>query len=165
MRYQVPQFVDIQDRIIGPLTLKQFLYYVVAALLLLPVYALADLGLFLALAIPVVGVAALFAHVRWRGQNFAELLANLMKYFTGDRLYIWRRQANAADIRISGEEYEEFSAEGAAARSTLDFIAQTLNTQGNVIEQDAADPMTEKSKATAAEREPTNITPDQSPAS
>ena len=28
MRYQVPQFTDIEDKIIGPFTIKQFVYVV-----------------------------------------------------------------------------------------------------------------------------------------
>jgi hypothetical protein len=26
MRYQVPQFIDVEDKVIGPLTIKQFIY-------------------------------------------------------------------------------------------------------------------------------------------
>ncbi len=144
MRYQVPQFIDIQDRIIGPLTLKQFLYYVVAALLLLPVYLLSDLGLFLSFAIPVLGITALFAHVHWRGQTFASLLLHGLHYFTGERLYIWRRMAESKEMPIAGGEYEEFVENLPPTASALDAIAQTLNTQGNIIAQDAADPLVEE---------------------
>ena len=143
MRYQVPQFIDIQDRIIGPLTLKQFLYYVAAVLLLTPVYLLSDLGLFLSFAIPVLGVTVLFAHVHWRGQTFASLLLHGFHYFTGGRLYIWRRVAGAAEMYIAGGEYEEFVENLPTTASALDAIAQTLNTQGNIIAQDAADPLVE----------------------
>ncbi|GAH87221.1 unnamed protein product, partial [marine sediment metagenome] len=31
MQFQVPQYIDIEDKVIGPFTIKQFLYIVVAA--------------------------------------------------------------------------------------------------------------------------------------
>jgi len=34
MQYQVPQFIEVEDRIIGPLTLKQFLYLAFAGAIL-----------------------------------------------------------------------------------------------------------------------------------
>ena len=147
MRYQVPQFVDIKDRIIGPLTLKQFLYYIVAGMLLVPVYLLADLGLFLSVAIPTLGVAAAFAHIRWHGQSFVSLLLSGLRYFTSERMYLWRREAGAGNIHIAGKEYEEFAGVVPITTSALDAVAQILNTQGNVIAQDAADPLLEEEGA------------------
>lgn len=144
MRYQVPQFVDIKDRVIGPLTLKQFFYYMVVGMMLVPVYFLANVGVFVTIAIPMLGVAALFAHVRWRGQSFASLLWYGSQYLTGERMYIWRRVAGAGDINISGSEYEEFSDIEFSTASALDTIVQTLNAHGNVIEQDATDPLLEE---------------------
>ncbi|MFH1353861.1 MAG: PrgI family protein [bacterium] len=147
MRYQVPQFVDIQDRIIGPLTLKQFLFYMAAGMLLVPVYFLSDLGLFLSVAIPTVGVAAAFAHIHWRGQTFASLLSHGLRYFTGERMYLWRREAGAGSVHIAGSEYEEFTEAVPITTSALDAVVQTLNTQGNIIAQDAADPLLEEEGA------------------
>jgi hypothetical protein len=143
MRYQVPQFVDIKDRIIGPLTLKQFLYYMAAGIFLIPVYMLSDLGLFLTVAIPVLGVAAAFAHISWQGQTFVSLLTNGLKYLTGERMYLWRREAEARDIHVTGSEYEGLTEEEMMTDSALDAVAQTLNARGNVIAQDETDPLLE----------------------
>lgn len=147
MRYQVPQFIDIKDRVIGPLTLKQFFYYMVVGILLVPVYLLADVGLFITIAIPMLGVAALFAHVRWQGQSFISLLSHGLQYFTGKRMYVWRRTAGTGAINITGSEYKEFTELEPLSVSALGAIAQTLNTQGNVIAQDAADPLVEEERA------------------
>lgn len=142
MRFQVPQFVDIKDKIIGPLTLKQFMYYVVAGLALVPVYMLVDLSLFITLAIPVLAMAVLFAHVRLAGQAFGAVLMSAFGYYAGERLYLWRRVDKVSIMKVEGEEYGGGLPDDDRLQvSSLRAIEQTLITQGNVIAQDAQDPM------------------------
>ncbi|MBI4022512.1 MAG: PrgI family protein [Candidatus Andersenbacteria bacterium] len=140
MRFQVPQFVDIEDKIIGPLTLKMFAYYAVAGMLLVPLYVSLDISLFITLGLPIVGVAALFAHVRIQGQQLIWVLVHATTFYVNPRVYLWRRGGLAYLMKIQGPEYEEIAAERENA-SSLNAIAQMLNTQGNVSLNDAADPL------------------------
>jgi hypothetical protein len=140
MRFQVPQFIDIEDRIIGPLTLKMFGFYALAFMILVPLYVLLDLGLFITLALPVVGIAALFAHVRLQGQSFAAILTHAVYFFVSPRIYLWRRGNPPYQMVLRGAEYDEYT-EVLEPTSSLRTIAQMLNAQGNVSAQDAADPM------------------------
>ena len=72
MRYQVPQFIEIEDKIIGPLTLKQFVYLAGGAGLSYLVYAVTNpyLPIFIvvALMLPVAafGVALAFYKINNR---------------------------------------------------------------------------------------------------
>ena len=144
MRFQVPQFVDIEDRIIGPLTLKMFAYYAIAGLSLVPIYVLVDISLFITIALPILGMAALFAHVRLQGQAFASVLFNAVNFFGSARIYVWRRGGGADKMIISGSEYDEYAAPAESAPSSLTLLAQQLETEGNVSDLDAADPMLEE---------------------
>lgn len=145
MRFQVPQFVDIEDKVIGPLTLKQFAFYIIAAMVLGLLYVMVDLGLLLLLALPIVGVALLFAHGRFYGQSFGTILLNAMTFFSGSRLYLWRRVENDKPLNVSGSEYGQ--EEGSSFVSSIDLMNQALNTEGNVVEADAADPLLEEEEA------------------
>lgn len=149
MRFQVPQFIDIEDRVIGPLTLKMFGYYAVAGLLLVPLYVVLDLSLFITLALPTLGVAALFAHVRLQGQSLVRVLLHALNFFVSPRIYLWRRGDNPAAMIIRGSEYDDFAYLGTRPPVSLDEIAQLLNTQGNVSAQDAADPLLEEEEIDA----------------
>lgn len=145
MRFQVPQFVDIEDKVIGPFTLKQFLMYVVAAMLLVPVYIYSDLSLFITIALPVLGVAAVFAHLKIYGRSFSQVTFSAISYATKGQLYVWRRQKGAA-LKIVDEEWNGAARQKervAADRSssTLNNIAQSLETTGNVSKEDAEDPL------------------------
>jgi hypothetical protein len=140
MRFQVPQFIDIEDQVIGPLTLRMFGYYAIAIMALIPLYVLLDLALFITLALPTLGIAALFAHVRLQGQGLSAIVSHALQFFITPRIYLWRRGGEPAAMVIRGSEYDDVS-RAAAKASTLDTIAQMLNAQGNVSAQDAADPM------------------------
>lgn len=142
MRFQVPQFVDIEDKIIGPFTLKQFLIYVVAAMLLVPVYIYSDLSLFITISLPILGVAAVFAHLKIYGRSFSQVTFSALSYASKGQLYIWRRLKNPS-LKIIDEEWDAARASAAADRqsASLSSIAQSLETTGNVSKEDADDPL------------------------
>lgn len=110
MQYQVPQFVDMEDRIIGPLTLKQFLYLASGGGLLLINWFLFTFFLWFLLAIPIVALAAAFAFLKINGQSFIYFLASIVAYFFKPRLYIWNRKGELKS--------EEASASGAKSKIT-----------------------------------------------
>ena len=58
MEYQVPQFIEVEDKIIGPLTLKQFIYIAGASGLCIVFFVYLPIIVALLLAAPVAGLAA-----------------------------------------------------------------------------------------------------------
>jgi len=152
MRFQVPQYIDVKDKILGPLTLKQFMYYLVAVLALIPVYVLADLALFVTLAVPAAGITILFVHGRFAGQTVGELLFHGFGFYTGTRLYIWQRTEKVGKLVIVGDEYDAEIENGKIATFTsLEAVEQSLATQGNVVAQDAADPIVEENEESGSD--------------
>ena len=145
MRFQVPQFTDIEDKIVGPFTLKQFLIYVVACMLLVPVYIYTDLSLFITIALPVLGVAAAFAHVKIYGKSLSQVLFAGIFYISKGQLYIWRRQKNQP-FKIIDPEWnanlsERVNTSLTRPASSLNKIAQELETTGNVSKEDITAPL------------------------
>ncbi len=57
MRYQVPQFIEIEDKIFGPLTLKQFIYLAGGGGLCLIFFSLLPLYIMVILSIPVIALS------------------------------------------------------------------------------------------------------------
>lgn len=145
MRFQVPQFIDIQDKIVGPFTLKQFLMYVVACMLLVPVYIYTDLSLFITIALPVLGIAAAFAHVKVYGKSLSQVMFAAIIYLSRGQLYIWRRQKNQP-FKIIDPEWniggsEDINPALTRPASSLNAIAQSLETTGNLSTEDIPDPL------------------------
>jgi len=92
MKFEVPQFIEVEDKIIGPLTLKQFLYIGAGAGLLFPLWFFLKLGLFIAIAIPVGLFCSVLAFYKVNGQPFISFLGSFIKYLRKPRLYLWRKK-------------------------------------------------------------------------
>lgn len=93
MRFQVPQYIEVEDKIFGPLTFKQFIYVgggVGAAALL---FMLLPRFLAIILAIPVVLFAAALAFYKINGKPFIFVVESSIKYMLGSKLYLWKKEA------------------------------------------------------------------------
>ena len=60
MRFQVPQFIEVEDKIFGPMTLKQFIYMAGGAGLSFLIYVLAK-SLIVAFLPIIIVMATIFA--------------------------------------------------------------------------------------------------------
>lgn len=142
MRFQVPQFVMIEDKIFGPLTLRQFLIFIAVAILLVPVYLLSDLSLFLTIAVPVIGVGALFAFFRLHGKSLFALIVAALGFVSRGQVFLWQRGAGARGLPVKGPEYSE-EMEGVGSGEAVPSLQQRqrqLDTEGKIIADDLADP-------------------------
>lgn len=91
MQFQVPQFIDIEDKIIGPLTLKQFLYMAGGLMILAFLWLYLKLGLFIIVAIPIVLLSLALAFYKINGRPFIYFLGAFITYLTKPRLYLWKK--------------------------------------------------------------------------
>ena len=100
MQFKVPQFLDIEDKIFGPFTFKEFVYLAGGAGLCFVIYKL--LGLVWG-AVPILAVAGLaIALARYRPNNkpFINMIEAGFNYLIQNKLYIWKRHKN----KINTEE-------------------------------------------------------------
>ncbi len=92
MRYQVPQFIEVEDKIFGPLTLKQFIYLVGGGAIIFLLYIIFPFFIFVLLAIPVAALAAALAFYKINNKPFIVVLENAFSYFTKNKIYTWKKQ-------------------------------------------------------------------------
>ena len=92
MRFQVPQFIEVEDKIFGPLTLKQFIYLAGAGGLSFVIYEF--LPLFLAFPVIIVVLAFSAALAFWKINNkpFIFMVEAAFKYGFASKLYIWKKE-------------------------------------------------------------------------
>ncbi len=141
MQYAVPQFIEIEDKVIGPLTTKQFLYLVVGGVFLLITWALADLGLFILLAFITAIVVIPFAFVKMNGRPFEKYLMAAVKYFISPKIRLWLRdikasQTKATDSNKRGQVLSKAQTEEVGGktfnRSRIQKLSQILDMGGIV---------------------------------
>ena len=88
----MPQFIDVEDKIFGPFTLKQFIYLAGGASV--AVVATQFLGIFFGLLVasPIVILALALAFYKINNRPFIYTLESAFKYITKSRLYIWQKK-------------------------------------------------------------------------
>lgn len=98
MDYQVPQFIDVEDKIFGPFTLKQFIYIGggIGICVIFVLYFPLVIGIILSL--PVAAFSAALAFYKINNKPFIEILEAGFNYYVGKRLYLWRKERNDAEI-------------------------------------------------------------------
>ncbi len=92
MQYQVPQFIDVEDKIIGPLTLKQFLYLAAAGGFSFIFYFVFQTWLWIIATTILAIIAASLAFIKYNGRPMAFMLFAALKYVWRPKFYLWRRE-------------------------------------------------------------------------
>ncbi len=96
MEYQVPQFIEVEDKIIGTLTLKQFIYIAGAGGLCVVFFVYLPIVLAFLFSAPTVGLAVALAFYKVNGKSFIEMLEAGFNYYTGAKLFIWKHKDPSA---------------------------------------------------------------------
>jgi len=91
MRFKVPKDVDIEDRIVGPLTLKQLGWLGSGMGICIILYKTVDLQLFIVSTIIVLGLAASFAFIRPYNQSLIGFCGSVLLFISKPKQYFWRR--------------------------------------------------------------------------
>lgn len=116
MQFKVPQFLDIEDKIFGPFTFKEFVYLAGGAGLCFVIYK--ALGNLLLSAIPILAVAGFsIALARYKPNNkpFVNMLEAGFTYLIQSKLYIWRRR----QIKVNPNDKNGANAKEAINRDTV----------------------------------------------
>ena len=92
MQYGVPQFINVEDKIVGPFTGKQTICLIIGGGLLMLFFSVFDLIFFAVAAMFIIPITLAFAFWRPKGISLSRLIMNKINFSTSDRLYVWRRE-------------------------------------------------------------------------
>ena len=101
MRYQVPQFIEVEDKIFGPFTFKQFIYMAGGAGICFMAYKLMPFFWAIFVMIPAGCAAAALAFYRPNNRPAIEMLESAFRFFRTSKLYIWRREDKKISDKIA----------------------------------------------------------------
>ena len=88
-QFTVPQFIDVEDKVIGPLSIRQFIILIAGAIFCVIFYKVFDFTLFLFSSIITILLAAMFAFVKVGGMEFHFFLLNLLITLSRPSLRVW----------------------------------------------------------------------------
>ena len=104
MQFQVPQFIETEDRIIGPLTLKQFGFVVVGFGISFFLFFFLSLWFWVFLVLPVNIITLSFAFIKINGIPLPQIATAAIGYFWKPKFYLWKKtEISAQKVERAGK--------------------------------------------------------------
>ncbi len=139
MQFIVPQFIDVETKIIGPVTPKQFIILIVTAGLIFLSYKLADFTLFIIEAVFLLGLGITLGFVKVNSQPVYYFLLSLIQVFKKPNIRAWKREKMVVlEKKIKkkkGEIEEIITPRQALSSSKLSEISLLVDTGGRYEEE------------------------------
>jgi hypothetical protein len=148
VQYKVPQHIDIEDKIVGPFTMKQFVYLLVAGFIIYGWWNFSNtfidpppMLIFLPLAIPVGTLGLSFALLKINDRPFEVFILSLLKFMFSPKQRIWREGYKAPEVIVKDPAAPIIKDDGKKDVRTLDELAKSLdNSQGEIEKKKSSIP-------------------------
>lgn len=134
-QFVVPQFIDVEDKIFGPITIRQFLILLAGGITGFLSFRFLDFWLFLIVVVLDAGLTLIFAFVKVNGQPFHYFLLNIVETLRKPGLRIWNKQYSKEELNYlrmvgTGEDAQPPAPKAPARRERIRDLALVVNTGG-----------------------------------
>lgn len=99
-KFVVPQFIEVEDKIFGPITVRQFVIILIDGIVLAILYKLVDLALFVVFLALFGGFGLVLAFVKINGQVFHYFLLNVFETLKKPSVRIWLKKISDAELKF-----------------------------------------------------------------
>ena len=140
MEFQVPQFIETEAKIAGPLTFRQFLYLGGVGALLVFLYFVVgkkSLVAFIFIAVILAGGASAFAFLKIGGRPTLTVLLNFFDFSFKPKVYLWKKKAispkiiRKAEVLKAERKTEETTPLKIAEKSQLKKLSALIETRSS----------------------------------
>lgn len=141
MQYKVPQNIDLEDKIVGPFTLKQFIYLLVAGTIVYGWWSYLSANYvegtytiaFVLVAIPVGMLGAALALVKINDRPFEVFLLNLLRFIGSPKQRMWKEGFKSEPVIIVDKTEAPKAQKVAKDTGSLDDLAKSLEDQNEEL--------------------------------
>jgi hypothetical protein len=95
MQFQVPQFIETEDKIVGPLSLKQFGYVGGAAGIIVLLYFLVTTWLWFLLSLIIAAAGVGLAFIKINGKPLLRVAIAAASFYWRPQIYLWQSENRA----------------------------------------------------------------------
>ena len=92
MQFQVPQFIETEDKIVGPLTLKQFGFLAAGGAVAFMAFMALKMAFALIIALPVAALVLVLAFGKIKGLSAPKYMLNMIGFALKPQLYLWKKK-------------------------------------------------------------------------
>jgi len=90
MQFQVPQFIETEDKIVGPLSLRQFIYVGVGVGISGMLFFILQFWLWVIIAVILIGGSVAIAFVKIGGRPLAKVVLSAFNFYWKPQTYVWQ---------------------------------------------------------------------------
>ena len=98
-QFVVPQFIDVEDKVIGPITVRQFIILLVGGGFVFIAYKLADFVLFLIEMVVIMLFTFVIAFIKINGRPIHYFLLNVLQTSRRPHVRVWQKLFSSAQLR------------------------------------------------------------------
>lgn len=95
---QVPQFINMESKIVGPLSLRQFLFLAGGGAIIFGLNFILNTGLWLIVSLFIAALSIALAFVKVNEQPLHKVLLNAIRYYASPKLYTWQRSQKQKEL-------------------------------------------------------------------
>lgn len=106
MMFSTPQFIDVEDKVAGPLTWRQLLWMIGMGITLLVIYTMIGNVAFFVLAVPIILIFCALAFYRPQGQSLIVFVLHGIMFFFRPKVAVWQRpttRPKAAPVEVAAK--------------------------------------------------------------
>jgi hypothetical protein len=134
--FLVPQFIDVETKIIGPVTTRQFIIMMVAGIIDFLLYKIFVFTWFAVIGLLVTGVFLMVAFLKINGMPLHYFFLNFAQTMKKPKLRVWQKvEITSAPKEEKIEVRKEFIAKPAISSSRLSTLSLIINTGGAYKEE------------------------------
>jgi hypothetical protein len=134
MLFNVPQYIDVEDKVAGPFTAKQLLWMFGCGAMLLVLWNTLDKVTFIISAIPIILLFAALAFYRPYNQPLIKFIYFAVMFLFRPKVYVWRRIAERRSFNKKDENMGVAHVEKkkeALISGDVDELAKMLDSAGH----------------------------------
>ena len=134
-QFTVPQFIDVEDKIIGPITARQFIIMLAGFLIIALCYRFFDFSLFVGSGLSIFAISGVFAFFKVNGMPFHFFVLNFIETSKKPKTRVWLNRSIRIDI-FKTDDTETHAKEYAPVQkkhistSRLSELALIVDTRG-----------------------------------
>jgi len=138
-QFTVPQFIDVEPKIIGPITARQFFIFLGAALLIFLSYKIFNFSTFIFISVFIFALSGVFSFLKINGRPFHYFILNLIQSYRRPSLRIWNHKTASLDDKEKKEmKYEKIiPPEKYFAKDKLAELSLIIDTKGKYKGEDS----------------------------
>jgi outer membrane biosynthesis protein TonB len=90
MQFQIPQFIEAESKIIGPLSLKQFAYVAVTGFIVFILFFILQTFVWVFVSAIVVALGLALTFMKFNGRKLPVILLSAFRYMWRPKFYLWQ---------------------------------------------------------------------------